>query len=527
MYSYALKVCVFSQNPIWKPILEEIRPEKGFVHHFSFLAVFDARIMQQSDIVIIDLPGVSLTKTLRMDCKKEANIILCTQQGNEVQPDWNAMTEMDSVWKHPLVPSEISFYFLNLLKQRKTREDLWLTRNYLDTVIDSSPSLIWFKDTRGSHEKVNQTFCRTVGKTKQQVEGRGHYYIWDIPEEEYAQGEYVCLETEEIVMREQRLCVFDEKVKTQKGMRQFKTYKAPLFGKDGQVIGTLGVAHDVTDLANIDAELEVLLRSMPFAIFLKNTSGEIINVNVAAEKYFSLNKGALMGKPYKVRELMKQFSEIKPGFYEAIYQQDGEERFFEIYEKDIHDMFHNFVGHMILCKDITEEKNLQKKLFNFANTDALTGLYNRRYFWKKVKRLGKGKKVSLFYIDLDNFKQVNDNYGHSIGDEILKKVAALLSAVAEDHMVGRIGGDEFLLALIGPVERTEVEAVAAELILKMQQEFGRSKEFSFLSMSIGICSVDCFCSRQISRMIRESDEALYRVKRGSKAGYCFYDSLYT
>lgn len=222
---------------------------------------------------------------------------------------------------------------------------------------------------------------------------------------------------------------------------------------------------------------------------------------------------------------MEHFNEIKPGFYEAVYQQGEKEQFFEIYEKDIYDMFHNFVGQMILCKDITEEKNLQRKLFNFANTDALTGLYNRRYFWKKVKRLGKSKKVSLFYVDLDNFKQVNDTYGHSVGDEVLKKVAGILKEAAKEHMVGRIGGDEFLVAFIGPYEKTSLEIYAKALISKMQQEFCGRKEFSFLSMSIGICSAEHFRSGQISRMIRESDEALYHVKRGDKAGYYFYEDL--
>lgn len=525
MYFYTLEICIFSRNPVWKCILEQVHPEKGFAHRFCFLSAFDREAMSQADIVLLDLPEFSITRELRMSCKEEANIILCMEQRTAAVFDMDIITELDDIWKHPLTPAEISLRFLKLLKKRKEQEDFWLTKNYLNTVIDSSPSLIWFKDTRGSHEKVNETFCRIVGKTKRQIEGRGHYYIWDIPKEEYEQGEYVCLETEEIVMQKQKLCVFDEKVKTQKGMRQFKTYKAPIFGKEGQVIGTLGVAHDVTDLANIDAELEVLLRSMPFAVFLKNTSSEIINVNAAAEKYFGIKKEDLMGKPYWVRDQMEHFNEIKPGFYEAVYQQGEKEQFFEIYEKDIYDMFHNFVGQMILCKDITEEKNLQRKLFNFANTDALTGLYNRRYFWKKVKRLGKSKKVSLFYVDLDNFKQVNDTYGHSVGDEVLKKVAGILKEAAKEHMVGRIGGDEFLVAFIGPYEKASLEIYAKALISKMQQEFSGRKEFSFLSMSIGICSAEHFRSGQISRMIRESDEALYHVKRGDKAGYYFYEDL--
>lgn len=114
--------------------------------------------------------------------------------------------------------------------------------------IDSVPDLIWFKDVRGAHLKVNNAFCSAVGKTKNDVQGRGHYYIWDLKQEEYEQGEYVCLETEEIVLREKKTRAFDEKVKSKHGLRQFKTYKSPIFDEDHQVVGTVGIAHDVTDL---------------------------------------------------------------------------------------------------------------------------------------------------------------------------------------------------------------------------------------------------------------------------------------
>lgn len=74
----------------------------------------------------------------------------------------------------------------------------------------------------------------------------------------YEQGEYICLESDEIVLEERRTCLFDEMVKSKQGMRQFKTYKSPLFDDDGTILGTVGIAHDVTDLANMGAELEIL-----------------------------------------------------------------------------------------------------------------------------------------------------------------------------------------------------------------------------------------------------------------------------
>lgn len=75
------------------------------------------------------------------------------------------------------------------------------------------------------------------------------------------------------MLEERRTCLFDEMVKSKQGMRQFKTYKSPLFDDDGTILGTVGIAHDVTDLANMGAELEIFLRNMPFAILISGNDG--------------------------------------------------------------------------------------------------------------------------------------------------------------------------------------------------------------------------------------------------------------
>ena len=154
----------------------------------------------------------------------------------------------DELWPLPLPAGYAEKRFAALLSLIRGQRKAERNALFLDAVIDTSPDLIWFKDLEGRHLKVNEAFCAAVGKTKQQVEGRGHYYIWDIPPEEYANGEYVCLETEEIVLAKRKRCLFDEKVKCRQGMRQFKTYKAPLMDQDGTMIGTVGVAQDVTRL---------------------------------------------------------------------------------------------------------------------------------------------------------------------------------------------------------------------------------------------------------------------------------------
>ena len=122
--------------------------------------------------------------------------------------DWSK--EVNPLLTKPFSPDKIRCSFANVLRYRKEREDAVLNQKYLDTLIDNLPDLIWFKDARGSHLKVNHSFCQAVNKTKSQIEGRGHYYVWDLDPDEYANGEYVCLESEEIVLNKKETCLFDE-----------------------------------------------------------------------------------------------------------------------------------------------------------------------------------------------------------------------------------------------------------------------------------------------------------------------------
>ena len=103
---------------------------------------------------------------------------------------------------------------------------------------------------------------------------------------------------------------------------------------------------------------------------------------------------------------------------------------------------------------VSQDMGQQHELENLANTDALTGLFNKRYFEKMMEiRDEKKKPYALFYMDLDLFKPVNDTYGHEMGDKVLKEVAKrLLKCIRSNDYAFRIGGDEFMLILNGNLD---------------------------------------------------------------------------
>ncbi len=164
-------------------------------------------------------------------------------------------------------------------------KDYWQTSQYLDATINNVPNLIWYKDKDGVHEKVNDSFCKTVNKTKKQVEGQRHAYIWDVEQDDPA-----CIESEREVMSRKRTCVSEEMVKSGEGMRLLTTYKSPLYNLDGTVMGTVGVAIDVTQERAYEQEiiqknrtLETIFTTMDCGVMCHSVDGEhILSVNQAA-----------------------------------------------------------------------------------------------------------------------------------------------------------------------------------------------------------------------------------------------------
>ncbi len=104
------------------------------------------------------------------------------------------------------------------------------------------------------------------------------------------------MESEKDVRKAGKTILVYEKVKNRKGLRRLNTYKSPLYDEDGKIMGTVGIAHDITDLENIDIELQLIINTMQFAILICNAEEKIINVNNKFVEYFKIEKISLFNK---------------------------------------------------------------------------------------------------------------------------------------------------------------------------------------------------------------------------------------
>jgi diguanylate cyclase (GGDEF)-like protein len=156
-----------------------------------------------------------------------------------------------------------------------------------------------------------------------------------------------------------------------------------------------------------------------------------------------------------------------------------------------------------------------------ARTDALTGLLNSRAFYERmsfeVKRSHRYQRpIAVVYLDLDNFKEINDRLGHKAGDKILLRVARILRASLRDtDIVGRMGGDEFMLVL-PEINSDSLEKVLERVRVKVKTIIGNDHK---LHLSISAGAVVCIPNKEtMEKLISFSDDLMYQVKRSGKDG---------
>lgn len=172
-----------------------------------------------------------------------------------------------------------------------------------------------------------------------------------------------------------------------------------------------------------------------------------------------------------------------------------------------------------LEKKTREVSDIKSKSYQ----DVLTGLWNRAYTENAVNEMiSQGEKGALFMLDMDNFKAVNDNYGHIAGDETLKMFAGTLKKFAgEGDILCRIGGDEFMIFVKGVTEKSELGSRAADIISDFQKKFAALSFETECSVSIGIAQTP-EDGLEFNKLYNSADKALYYVKQNGKNAYHFF-----
>jgi diguanylate cyclase (GGDEF)-like protein/PAS domain S-box-containing protein len=284
-----------------------------------------------------------------------------------------------------------------------------------------------------------------------------------------------------------------------------------------------------------------LLEAAPDGMVVVNQDGEIVLLNARAEKQFGYRRDELLGQ--KVTNIIPEgfaerlIADALRTTAEALEQQigtgielcglrkGGSEFPIEIMLSPLESAEGILVTAAI--RDITERKVAEERIRFLAYYDALTGLPNRTLLQDRLTKalasaLRRKEKVALLFLDLDRFKDINDSFGHSVGDLLLQNVAERFkSGVRKQDTVGRLGGDEFLIVLTNVKEIANASVAAERFMHAMSAKFVIQGRSLSISCSIGI-SMFPEDGMDGESLLRNADAAMYSAKDSGRNNFRFF-----
>ncbi len=297
------------------------------------------------------------------------------------------------------------------------------------------------------------------------------------------------------------------------------------------------------DLLRAREFLDSIIENIPIAVFAKDArDSRYILLNRAGEEYYGMPREEMLGKtPEQIfsREVARVVSEQDRRVVDSGTPMVLEGHSLEIGVKG-HDRLVNSRKLLVrdgsgapqylvgVIEDVTERITNEARISHLAHHDALTDLPNRSAFNaaldERLERAQEGStSFAVLSLDLDRFKEVNDVFGHPVGDMLMRAAAERIAAEADDAFVARIGGDEFMILMPEDARREDVLTLAERLVEVIGKELEIDDYLSQVGVSVGIAvypddGVDA------ATLLANADSALYRAKREGRGRVCFFES---
>lgn len=321
----------------------------------------------------------------------------------------------------------------------------------------------------------------------------------------------------------------------------------PILDENEEVEQVIIVGRDITErkkkereIQNIQEKLSSILDSLDIAVWSFDAEEKrLIQVSSGVNKIFGLSSDYFMGNatmwkqfihPDDLRELLTSEKKLLKGKAQVneyrITIPDNkikwiEEHTIPVLEKD------RVIRINGVLLDITKRKQYEEQIKRQAYNDQLTGLPNRLYFYEQMKQIlsdsiRNQKSFAILYIDIDRFKNVNDTFGHHIGDRLLREVAKRLKKeIRKRDIISRNGGDEFLLLMLD-ISHTEIKEAAQRILDTLSKPLCVEGYECFITASIGV-SLFPINGRDVKTLIQHADQAMYRAKEQGKNIFEFYN----
>jgi diguanylate cyclase (GGDEF)-like protein/PAS domain S-box-containing protein len=277
-----------------------------------------------------------------------------------------------------------------------------------------------------------------------------------------------------------------------------------------------------------------------YAIFMLDIDGRVASWNVGAERLKGYNEHEIIGEHfsrfYTARDVARQKPERELETAERVgrvadqgwrVRKDGTQFFANVVITAVYDSIGQLRGFGKVTQDVTARKQSEALLSHRASHDGLSNLPNRSLFNDRLSQAMAAAhrnrtSLALLYLDLDSFKQINDSFGHLIGDRLLQSVAQRLTqCIRATDTVSRQGGDEFVILLVDINGNNDAAICAEKVLQSLRAPYALSEHKVHGSASIGIALYPQD-GAEVETLLKNADSAMYEAKRCGRNGFQFY-----
>ena len=325
------------------------------------------------------------------------------------------------------------------------------------------------------------------------------------------------------------------------GKKRWFLVRGKAVSENKKIKRVVGFLSDISDikfaqlaLKDSQEQFESFMKNLPAGVYIRDLKHNIIFANRYINNFFGKESivGNSIDKIFQNDEYKKILSLneaiLKDGVDSSetkMIDRFGNVKFFQLNQFVLHKDKEKYIG--AIYTDITSQKMTEKKLDKLAHYDLLTNLPNRALFYDSLNHIvskasRNNTKVALMFLDLDNFKTINDTLGHDYGDILLKEVASKLKSILRsEDIVSRLGGDEFTIILDGISDNAFPSVVAQKIIDTLGVPIKLKDELGYIGSSIGI-SIYPDDTKDQDELIKYADMAMYRAKESGKNTYRYF-----
>jgi len=423
----------------------------------------------------------------------------------------------------------------------RARSELFGSKQTLEYVLDHIPQGVAWKDAQHRYRGGNEVFARDAGLTsRSQLDGLTDS---DLP-----------WRTDSLVVREEDSLVMSGLLTMKHREREtiavngtkgwISETKLPLVDQEGSISGVLIAYEKIT--ARRETELALRLQSRALdasvnAIVItepRESTHVVLYANLAFERITGYRKDEVVGvgcdqlfnfagEPDKWAPVSRALDEnVEANVTLRCFKKDGEPYWNNILVAPVRDDDARVTHHVGVMSDVSVLINYQQELQHQARYDALTGLPNRAALDERLndailRAQDSGDEVSVLFLDLDRFKEVNDSLGHRVGDALLAEMAKRLSRIVRStDLVARYGGDEFMI-IAERSSSSQLVAMVERLIASMNEPLRVAQRELYVEVSVGI-SIFPQDGTDADTLVRNADAAMYLAKENGRNGYQYY-----